>query len=138
MVILPLNIALYLLTYVVHLVRTFIYVGPKPYSPSDAGVSLNLNTKKAWGIRALLFSGICTSLAFGKYVFTVLESFDLAKVKFAEYLIIVVPIQINLGILLASAVQFKAEKRQARKMAERKNDVEVAGVDEKQELLVQE
>jgi len=68
----------------------------------------------------------------------ILERFDLAHVKPLEYLIIVLPIQVNIGILMGSGVQFKAEQRANKKMAARKVDAEVATVDEKQALLVEQ
>lgn len=47
-----------------------------------------------------------------------------------------VPIQVNIGVLLGSAVQFRAEARAARKARERKGDVEgVVVVDEKERLI---
>lgn len=48
-----------------------------------------------------------------------------------------VPIQINIGVLLGSAVQFKAEKRAERKMRLMKGDAEVAVVVEEKERLIE-
>lgn len=77
-------------------------------------------------------------MAIGKGVFMILEDFDLARVKTLEYFLIAVPIQVNLGILLGSAMQFKAEQRCDRKIAAQKAlDAEAATIDEKQRLLVQ-
>ena len=74
----------------------------------------------------------------GKVAFYILEQMDLAHVKPLEYCIIVLPIQVNLGILLGSAIQFKAEQRRAKKLASRKVDAEVGDVCEKQALLLTE
>lgn len=55
-------------------------------------------------------------------------------------MIIVLPIQVNMGVLMGTVVQFKAERRRIKKMAERKAvDAELASAtaDEKQGLLVQ-
>lgn len=68
----------------------------------------------------------------------ILEQMDLAHVKPLEYMVIVLPIQLNLGLLLGSAIQFKAEQRQNRKVAAMKAvDAEAAVIDEKQRLLVE-
>lgn len=77
-------------------------------------------------------------MAIGKVSFVILEQLDLAHVKPLEYMIIVLPIQVNLGILLGSLVQFKAEQRRIRKtVAQKAVDAEAAIVDEKQSLLVE-
>lgn len=132
LVLLPTCVALNLIQHIYHVVYTFIHVGPRPVNPQD--VRPALNTRKAWGVRALLFSGVCASLAVGKAMFITLELTDLARVKPLEYFVIVLPIQINLGIIWGSALQFAAEKRQARKLAEKKTDSELA-VTEKERLL---
>lgn len=139
--VLSLNILINLGTYIYHLINTFIYVGPRPH-PSNSSTSVpspspSLNTRKAWGIRALLFSGVCTSLALGHCIFTVLEATDLARVKTLEYWIVVVPIQVNIGVLLGSAVQFRAEKRAVRKMGLKRGDAEAVVVVEEKERLIE-
>ena len=82
---------------------------------------------------------ITTSLGYG--AFDILANFDLAHVKTYEYAIIVVPVQINLGILLGTVMQFKMEKRlacseQAFKKVE--SEISTAATDEKAALLEQE
>lgn len=131
-VLLPSVIGLSLLQHAYHLACTFIYVDARSV---DSGKSkTSLNSKKNWAVRLLLAGGILMSMTCGKAMFTVLEAYDLAHVKTLEYCVIVLPIQINLGILMGSAVQFKAEQRAARK-AGRKDIEAEAQVDEKQRLL---
>lgn len=74
-------------------------------------------------------------MAIGKISFYILEQTDLARVKPLEYCIIVLPIQVNLGILMGSAIQYKAEQRQMKRLAAKKDDTEAGSVDEKQALL---
>lgn len=129
-------IAVALLEYVIHTVRTFIYVEGRPVDDT-VKYPYKLNTRKNWGIRALLFAGVCASLAIGFMFVNILEAFDLAHVKTLEYCVIVLPIQVNLGVILGSAIQFKAEQRQIRKMAAgKKIDAEIGAADEKQVLLI--
>jgi len=137
MILLPTVVGLSLLQHAYHTISAFIYVGARPVDTTIKNKQ-SLNTRQNWAARALLFSGVCTSMAIGKASFMILEGFDLAHVKPLEYAVIVLPIQVNFGILLGSAVQFKAEQRRNRKMAARKAvDAEAGSVDEKQGLLVQ-
>lgn len=135
-VLIPICIGLGLVQHIYHTICTFIYVDARPVDPTVKS-SQKLNTRKNWGTRALLFAGVCTSIAFGKVSFFILEQTDLARVKPLEYCIIVLPIQVNLGILLGSAVQFKAEQRRMKKLAAKKDDAEAGSVDEKQALLIE-
>lgn len=137
MILLPACVGLSLIQHVYHTISAFVYVDARPVDPS-AKRTQTLNSRRSWATRALLFSGVCTSMAIGKASFMILEETDLARVKPLEYMVIVLPIQVNLGILLASLVQFKAEQRRIKKMAAQKAvDAEAAVVDEKQSLLAE-
>ena len=85
--------------------------------------------------------GIAISIGLGYGAFTVLEMVELARVKTFEYVAIVVPVQVNIGLMFATRVQRKMEKRAAMKAAGREQHVEeqgsLAGVvaDEKMALV---
>lgn len=135
-VLLPSVIGLSLFQHAYYVACTFIYVDARPV---EAGVKAknSLNSKKCWMVRLLLLGGVAWSMISGKAMFTVLESYDLAHVKCLEYMVIVLPIQMNIGILIGSALQFKFEQRAARKAA--RKDIEAdASIDEKQSLLTAE
>lgn len=139
MILLPACVGLSLVQHAYHTISAFVYVDARPVDPTVKNPR-SLNTRRNWATRALLFSGVCTSMAIGKAVFMILEQMDLAHVKPLEYMIIVLPIQVNMGVLMGTVVQFKAERRRIKKMAERKAvDAELASAtaDEKQGLLVQ-
>lgn len=134
MVLLPACVGLCTIQHLYYVISAFIYVDAKPLDPSVKN-RRSLNSRRNWVVRLLLLGGIMTMMTVGKGVFMILEELDLARVKPLEYLIIVMPIQVNLGILLGSAVQFKTEQRRNRKMATRKAaDAEAATIDEKQRL----
>lgn len=88
-----------------------------------------------------MVTGIAISIGLGYGAFTVLEMMELAKVKTFEYVAIVVPVQINMGIMFATVMQRKMEKRAAMKAARREQHVEEQGslagvvVDEKIPLM---
>ncbi|KAK5092179.1 hypothetical protein LTR70_005834 [Exophiala xenobiotica] len=137
MILLPACVGLSLIQHMYHTISVFVYVDARPVSPKIKSTQ-SLNSRRNWATRALLFSGVCTSMAIGKVSFVILEQLDLAHVKPLEYMIIVLPIQVNMGILLGSLVQFKAEQRRIKKMAAQKAvDAEAAIVDEKQSLLIE-
>ncbi|KAK5071119.1 hypothetical protein LTS08_000245 [Lithohypha guttulata] len=137
-VLLPAVVGMSLLQHIYHVISTFIYVDARPVdSTTKTPRSASLNSKKNWAIRAILLLGVITSIVCGKAMFTVLEGYDLARVKPVEYLVLVLPIQVNFGLLMGSAVQFKAEQRAARKMAVRKVVDTEAAADEKERLLVE-
>lgn len=132
MVLLPISIALCLAQYVFHLAHTFIYV-----DSHDAGSrALPKNTKKNWMTRLMLLAGVLVSLSFGYYAFGMLGHVGLARVKMCEYLVIVVPVQINIGLLLGTIGQFKMEQRMKRKEEARKMLAKMEGeVGEKVPLM---
>ncbi len=137
MILLPTCVGLSLIQHAYHTISAFVYVDARPVD-STIKTPRSLNSRRSWATRALLFSGVCTSMAIGKAAFMILEQMDLAHVKPLEYMVIVLPIQLNLGLLLGSAIQFKAEQRQNRKVAAMKAvDAEAAVIDEKQRLLVE-
>ena len=137
MVLLPACVGLSLIQHIYYTICTFIYVDAKPVD-STIKAAQKLNSRKNWGTRALLFSGIMTSMAVGKMSFAIFEEMDLARVKPIEYLCILLPVQVNLGILFGSILQYHTEKRAARKIATMKrHDAEIASSDEKQDLLSQ-
>lgn len=133
MILLPFTISICLAQHVFYTFMTFIYVDEREVG----SYKLPKNTRKNWFVRLLLLGGVFTSLAIGYGAFHILDMTDLAHVKKLEYLIIVVPIQINFGILLGSGVQYKVEQRNARKQQiARACQTEAAiSVDEKQALL---
>jgi len=134
MVLLPFTIAICLLQHVYYTISALIYVDACTVGSNKAPK----NTKKNWLVRGLLVCGILASLSFGYGAFQILDMMDLAHVKQIEYLVIVVPVQINLGMLMGSGMQYKMEKRLAarvqRELQAAKADVSV-GVDEKEALL---
>jgi len=134
MILLPISIAACSISYLVALVQVFIYVDARPVN----SFRLPKNTRKNWTVRAMLFAGIISVLAFGYGALHVLEMRELARVKTVEYFVILVPIQMNLGLLIGSKMQMKMEKRAAMKEAEKMTKVEaedVKIVDEKAPLI---
>ena len=81
--------------------------------------------------------GIAMTTSLGYGAFQILAQADLAHVKCLEYCLIVVPVQINLGILLGSVMQFRMERRLARKqqLAFQTAKAEEGTVDEKAALV---
>jgi hypothetical protein len=88
--------------------------------------------------------GILISTSAGYGAFQILADLDLAHVKTLEYAVIVVPVQINLGILFGTLVQYRVEKRIAKKQllgrivaenAPEPEPVAVTASDEKEALL---
>ena len=134
MISLPFGAALSGLVYVWYLVEVFVYVD----SQVVGSRKLPKNNKKNWMARLLLLCGVAISLTVGYGAFQIWESYDLAHVKTIEYAVIVIPMQINLGIMLGSGMQMKMEKRIAMKEAVKKNTEEEQAplvADEKAELV---
>lgn len=131
--ILPLGIVLSLLIHAYYTIHTLVHLdssGPLFRMPS--------NNRKSHAARLLLIAGIGISLVTGYYAFAVLESSGLARVKDLEYMVIVVPVQINIGMVLGTVMQWKMEKRilkkqarkeEAMKMEEGTNDEKTALMD---------
>ena len=120
MITLPLCAAISGLVYLRYLVEVFIYVD----SQVVGSRKFPKNNKKNWTARLLLLCGIAISVSAGYGAFQIWEVMDLAHVKAYEYAVIVVPIQINLGIMIGSKMQMKMEKRIAMKEANKKNNQE--------------
>ncbi|EXJ88218.1 hypothetical protein A1O1_05148 [Capronia coronata CBS 617.96] len=140
MVLLPASIGISLATYAYYTIQTLIYVDRRTIGSRK----LPKNTRENWMVRLFLLLGILISTSFGYGAFQILADMDLAHVKTLEYAIIVVPVQINLGILFGTLVQFKMEKRMIKKQmakgpqsvsADVKVDTETAAIDEKAALL---
>jgi hypothetical protein len=134
MVLLPISITCCGISYLVSLIQLFVYVDARPVN----SLRLPRSTRKNWAVRGLLVAGIVGALAFGYGALHVLEMTELARVKTVEYYVILVPIQINLGILIGSKVQMKIESRAAEKGAVKliKAEAEhVKIVDEKAPLI---
>jgi len=134
LILLPVAIGISLVSYVYYLVQTLIYVDARPVGSRK----FPKNSRKNWVARSFMLSHIALSLLFGRYAFAILAKMDLAHVKPIEYAIIVVPFQINIGVLLGSFAQHKMEKSIARKEALKLQNAraELEGaVDEKAALL---
>jgi len=131
MVLLPSIVGISLVQHVYYVLSALVYVDGQPVE----GRKLPANTRKNWLIRLLLLGGILTSVTLGYGAFYILEGTDLAHVKTLEYLVIVLPIQVNLGLLFGSAIQFKVEQRAAKKQAKLGDAEAVRYPEEKQALL---
>ena|SRR2546421_6276034 len=137
MIWLPFCTAISALFYVIQLLQVLVYVDER----RTRFFQLPKNTKQVWKSRGLMVMGIAISIGLGYGAFTVLEMMELAKVKNFEYVAIVVPVQINIGLMLATRVQRKMEKRAAMKAARREQHVEEQGslngvvADEKMALM---
>lgn len=130
MISLPICAALSGLVYIWYLVEVFVYVDSQVLGSKK----LPKNTKKNWMARLLLFCGIAISMTTGYGAFHVWAMMDLAHVKTLEYAIMVIPIQINIGIMIGSKMQMKMEKRIAMKEAVKEHTEEeqaLLAVDEK-------
>jgi hypothetical protein len=137
---LPFCTAISALFYVIVLIDTLVNVDER----RTRFFQLPKNTKQIWKSRALMVTFIAISTGLGYGAFGVLEMTELARVKTFEYVAIVVPVQINIGIILATVAQRKMEKTAAIKAARREQHVEergslAAGVaDEKMPLMAVE
>ncbi|RMZ84917.1 hypothetical protein DV738_g23, partial [Chaetothyriales sp. CBS 135597] len=135
LMVLPLIIDLYLVQYIYYVIHTFIYIDSRPRGSWE----LPKNSKKNWFNRLLLVAGVAFSTAFGFYALAVLEEMGLATVKATEYFAIALPVQVNIGVLIGSAFQYKIEKRTQRKEALRAaapaSSLEEGHLDEKAALL---
>jgi hypothetical protein len=110
--ILPVGIALSLAQHVYYTLQTLIHVdqaGPLFRRPAS--------DRKTWAARLLIVAGIIFSQTFGSFALAILKDNNLAKVKSVEYYVIVVPILINIGCVLGGVMQWKMERRIARKEA---------------------
>lgn len=113
---LPLYAAISGLVYLRYLVGVFIYVD----SYVVGSRKFPKNNKKNWMARLCLLCGVAISVSAGYGAFHIWESMDLAHIKAYEYAVMVVPMQINLGIMIGSNMQMKMEKRIAMKQAVKK------------------
>ncbi|RMZ84520.1 hypothetical protein DV737_g1125, partial [Chaetothyriales sp. CBS 132003] len=113
LILLPLTVGLCLTHYIYYTIHTFIYVDSRP----RGSCALPKNSKKNWLTRLLLLMGVAFSISFGYYALQVLDEMELARVKSIEYYTIVLPVQVNIGVLIGSAFQYKIEKRMQRKEA---------------------
>lgn len=136
MVLLPVSIGMTLVTYVFYGISALVYVDSRPKNSKK----LPKNTRKNWLVRLYMLVGIAISTSLGHGALNILANYDLAHVKTYEYALIVVPVQINLGILLGTVMQFKMEKRLARKQQAFKIETETvsATAEEKAALLQQD
>jgi prepilin signal peptidase PulO-like enzyme (type II secretory pathway) len=125
------------LFYVIVLIDALVYVDER----RTRFFQLPKNTRQIWKSRALMVTFIALSIGLGYGAFSVLEMTELAKVKTFEYVAIVVPVQINIGMSLATVAQRKMEKTAAMKAARREQHVEEQGslaaevIDEKMPLM---
>jgi hypothetical protein len=131
MILLPVSIGISFITYACYVVHTFVYVDSRPYGSK----TLPKNTRKNWAVRAFMLLGTAMTTSLGYGAFQILADMDLAHVKTLEYALIVVPVQINLGILLGTIMQFRMEKRLARKQALQAARTEEGFADEKAALM---
>jgi hypothetical protein len=133
MFLLPFAAGVCLVHHIYLTICTFIYVDNRKVGSKK----FPANTRKNWIVRALFLLGIAISTSTGYGAFQILAATDLAHVKPIEYAIIVVPFQINFGIFLGTIMQFKMEKRMARKQAIQLESAktEQAVLSEKQALL---
>lgn len=120
------------LFYAIILIDALVYVDER----RTRFFQLPKNTKQLWKSRALMVTFIAISIGLGYGAFCVLEMTELARVKWFEYVAIVVPVQIDIGMIFATVVQRKMEKTAAIKATSREQHVEeqgslAAGVDEK-------
>jgi hypothetical protein len=131
---LPFCTAISALLYIIVLVDALVYVDER----RTRFFQLPKNTKQIWKSRALMVTFTAISIGLGYGAFNVLEMTELARVKTFEYVAIVVPVQINIGMGIATVVQMKMEKTAAIKAARREQHVEEQGslpVDEKMPLM---
>jgi len=135
MIWLPFCTAISALFYVVVLFETLVYVDER----RTRFWQLPKNSKQIWKSRGLLLMGIAISTGLGYGAFYILAMTELAKVKTLEYAMIVVPVQINIGLMIGTKMQKNIEKRAAMKAAVKLQDVEEQGsqvlVDEKAALM---
>jgi hypothetical protein len=120
---LPFCTAICALFYAIVLINVLVYVDER----RSGFFQLPKNTKQSWKSRALIVTFIAISIGLGYGAFSVLEMAELARVKTFEYVAIVVPVQINIGIILATVAQRKMEKTAAIKAARREQHVEEQG-----------
>src|SRR2546421_1082423 len=120
MIWLPICTAISALFYVIVLIDALVYVDER----RTRFFQLPKNTKQIWKSRALMVTFIAISIGLGYGAFSVLEITELAKVKTFEYVAIVVPVQINIGMIFATVAQRKMEKTAAIKAARREQHVE--------------
>ncbi|RMD39965.1 hypothetical protein DV735_g5183, partial [Chaetothyriales sp. CBS 134920] len=135
LIVLPLIVDICLVQYIFYTIHTFVYIDSRP----KGSWKLPKNSKKNWFNRLLLVAGVAFSTAFGFYAIAVLGQMGLATVKPAEYFAIALPVQVNIGVLIGSAFQYKIEKRMQRKEALKAatpaSSLEEGYLDEKTPLL---
>lgn len=135
MIWLPFCTAIAALSYVSVLFNALVYVDER----RTTFFQVPKNDLKIWKSRGLLILGIAMSVGLGYGSFQILAVTELAKVKTFEYVAIVIPVQINIGMMIATRMQLKVEKRAAMKAAVRAQDVEghgsIALADEKIALM---
>lgn len=130
MVLLPICVGMSLIEHVVRAVSILIFVDNRPVN----SYRLPKNTQKNWLARLMLLTGVFVSTTAGYGIVQVLAEYGLARVKCCEYMIILLPIQVNMGLGLGTLMQWKMEKRIAAKQMAAKA-IEVGTIDEKQELM---
>lgn len=132
---LPFCTAISAIFYIIVLLEALVYVDER----RTRFWQLPKNDRKTWVGRGLLFLGITLSTGFGYGAFEILAMTDLAHVKAFEYAMIVVPVQINFGLMIGAMMQKRIEKRAAMKAKARGQDVEeqvsAVLVDEKAALM---
>ena len=132
-ILIPLCIGIALVEHIYYTISAFYHVDGRPVDP-EVKSSQSLNTCRHWMMRLLLFGGVCSSIMIGQGLLNILKEFDLANVKPIEYWVVVLPVQINFGILLGSVAQYRVERRcVAKHAAHRSSDAEAG--DEKRNLL---
>jgi hypothetical protein len=133
MILLPFCVGVSLVEHFYYTVCAFIYVDSRKIGSK----TLPANTRKNWMVRLFFLIGIAISTSTGYGAFQILATMDLAHVKPIEYAVVVIPFQVNFGVFLGTIMQFRMEKRIARKEAMKLVAVkyEEATVDEKQALL---
>ena len=90
---------------------------------------------------------IATSVSFGYAAIQILEMMELARIKPLEYALIIIPVQINIGMMIGTKMQRRMKKRAAREGADQEQQtqgqvqldgVTIDVVDEKAALLATE
>ncbi|KEF59541.1 uncharacterized protein A1O9_04385, partial [Exophiala aquamarina CBS 119918] len=111
MLLLPFTIGLCLVQHLYYTACAFIYVDSRQVGSRK----FPANTRKNWLVRFLFLVGIAISTSTGYGAFQILSRMDLAHVKPIEYAVVVIPFQINFGVFLGTIMQFRMERRRARK-----------------------
>lgn len=88
----------------IHLLQTLVYIDAKPVSNS-AGTSCHVDWRKAKYTRGGLILSTIISLSLGLPLMVFWQTLDMVRVKHLEYVAVIVPAQIVIGIVVASIVQ---------------------------------